>query len=139
MVKAQKIEVKTSSDNEVLLIKTIKHVDDSNLSYYGTDSLFHYSFQHNKWKQIELFDGPVHAYEFVTKEDKILIISGFMPAFCILYSKYGNPIYKLYQNHRNTIVKPDKSSSNMVLVAGFGNLNGNIDVWDLKEMKCVNS
>lgn len=62
-----------------------------------------------------------------------------MPAFCILYSKYGNPIYKLYQNHRNTIVKPEKWFNNLVLVAGFGNLNGNIDIWDLKDMKCINN
>lgn len=96
MVKAQKIEVKASSDNEVLLIKTVNHVDETNLSYYGQDSLFHYSVSKNSWKKIDLFDGPVHSYEFVTRENKILIISGFMPAFCILYSKHGNPIYKLY-------------------------------------------
>lgn len=63
-------------------------MDDTNQSYYGQNALFHYSFKHLKLKEISTYDGPVHAFEFL-KEDKIMVISGYMPAVTVLYSKYG--------------------------------------------------
>lgn len=52
--------------------------------------LYHWSFKHLKLKKIETYDGPVHSFEFVN-EDRIMVISGFMPAVTVLYSKYGQP------------------------------------------------
>lgn len=52
-----------------------------------------------------------------------------MPSFTILYSKFGQPLYELYRNHRNTIVK--SKNSNYVIIGGFGNLNGMVDIWDI--------
>lgn len=79
-------------------------------------------------KEIKLYEGPVHSFEFVN-EDKIMVISGFMPSFTVVYSKFGQPLYELYRNHRNTVVKG--KNSNYVIVGGFGNLNGMVDIWDI--------
>lgn len=66
-----------------------------------------------------------------------MVISGFMPAFTVLYSKFGQPLYELYRNHRNTLVK--NKNSNYLIVGGFGNLNGMVDIWDIQTMKQIGS
>jgi uncharacterized protein with WD repeat len=60
-----------------------------------------------------------------------------MPSFTILYTKYGNPIYELCKSHRNTVIK--HKNSNYVIIGGFGNLNGVIDIWDLQSIKLIGS
>lgn len=60
-----------------------------------------------------------------------------MPAYTVLYSKYGQPQYELCKSHRNSVIKG--KNSNYVIIGGFGNLNGSIDIWDITEPKKVGS
>ena len=60
-----------------------------------------------------------------------------MPSFTILYTKYGNPQYELCRSHRNSVIKQE--NSNFVIIGGFGNLNGVIDIWDIQNIKMLGS
>ena len=62
---AEEIVIKKSSDSECIMIKTQVHVDETNQSYYGQNQLYHYGFRHKQLKQIELYEGPVHSFEFI--------------------------------------------------------------------------
>jgi translation initiation factor 2A len=59
--------------------------------------------------------------------------SGFMPTHTVIYSLAGVPEYQLGIHHRNTLKW--SPMNRFLLVAGFENLKGEIDVWDIAEMK----
>jgi len=66
-----------------------------------------------------------------------MCISGFMPAHSVLYTREGAPIYKFGAHHRNNVIwAPD---GNTFALAGFENLKGEIDIWQLAEKKKLGS
>lgn len=53
------------------------------------------------------------------------------PAVATLYDKDSNPLFEFGKRYRNTIrIDP---FSNAALIGGFGNLAGELDVWDLSK------
>mmetsp|Transcript_8345 Transcript_8345/g.722 ORF Transcript_8345/g.722 Transcript_8345/m.722 type:complete len:122 (+) Transcript_8345:551-916(+) len=64
-----------------------------------------------------------------------------MPAHTVLFSKDGKPVFEFGTHHRNNIFF--SNLNRFMALAGFGNLNGEIDIWDLKLKKkvgnCVSS
>jgi translation initiation factor 2A len=59
-----------------------------------------------------------------------------MPATSNLFDKILNPKFEFGKHHRNTI---RWSNSRFVLLGGFGNLSGEIEVWDTFQLKKVGS
>lgn len=65
--------------------------------------------------------------------DGFIAISGYVPSGAVLYNNSGDQIYIILQAHINSIYpSPDYKS---VVLAGFGNLSGDIYVYDLQQMK----
>lgn len=58
-----------------------------------------------------------------------------MPAKTVLFDTKANPTHDLGLSPRNFLQY--QPQSRLLLVAGFGNLSGHIDVWDRKVMKKV--
>jgi hypothetical protein len=58
-----------------------------------------------------------------------------MPAKTVLFDAKANPVHDLGLSPRNFLCY--QPQSRLLLVAGFGNLSGAIDVWDRKTMKKV--
>lgn len=58
-----------------------------------------------------------------------------MPSKTVLFDTQARPIHDLGLSSRNFL--SFQPQSRLFLVAGFGNLSGNIDVWDRKSMKKV--
>lgn len=86
---------------------------------------------------MELYAGPIHEVTWSPKGDYFITISGFMPAHTVLYSKKGHPVFKFGSHHRNTVFwAPDQ---NLFALAGFENLKGEIDIWDLQQRKKIGS
>lgn len=52
-----------------------------------------------------------------------------MPAYSVTYDSNSNPFFEFGKHHRNT--KRYSPFSRFIFVAGFGNLNGEIEIWDL--------
>jgi len=65
------------------------------------------------------------------------VISGFMPASAVMYRKDCTPFFEFGKQHKNTVRYGPYSR--MVMLGGFGNLSGDIEVWDLTEMKVIGS
>lgn len=58
-----------------------------------------------------------------------------MPAHTVIYTGKGEPVLQLGVHHRNTL--RFSPLNRFLLVGGFENLKGEIDIWDTVEMKQV--
>ncbi len=75
-------------------------------------------------------EGPIHDVAWSPDSQNFIVISGFMPATSVIYNKDCKPFYEFGKHHRNTIRY--SPFSRFVMIAGFGNLSGEMDFWDLK-------
>ena len=103
--------------------------DPTGKSYYGEFGLFLYNDETNKISTIKTEKGPVHDFSWSKDGKKFIVISGFMPATCCLFSDKNELIFEFGKKHRNTVYWGNLGR--FVCLAGFGNLNGEMDVWDL--------
>ena len=86
------------------------------------------------------FNLSIYIYLYINI--RILIINRFfyhlaMPAKTTLFDHRANAIFSFGVDPRNYVRYNPQGS--IVAVAGFGNLNGTIDLWDRKTLKKVNT
>ena len=63
------------------------------------------------------------------------MISGFMPAGSVLFDNYCTPKFEFGKHHKNSIRW--SPLSRFLCLAGFGNLAGDIEIWDVYALKKV--
>ncbi|GFE54162.1 eukaryotic translation initiation factor [Babesia ovis] len=101
-------------------------------SYYGGNGL--YLLQPAKGKHrtvMEPTEGQAHDVSWSKTANDILIVKGARPAELDMYDgNSGSKLLTFGRNNRNTIRRDP--FDRFILVGGFGNLNGEIDIWDLK-------
>lgn len=67
--------------------------------------------------------------------EAFVVISGLQPSTSTLYDKNCNALFEFGKNFRNTIkICP---FSQLVMIGGFGNLAGQVDVWSLEDLHNV--
>ena len=92
-------------------------------------------------KKVSCPDGPIHDVSWAPNSQHFIVISGFMPAYSIMYKNDSTPYFEFGRHHRNTIRFSPFSRYiqylRLVMIAGFGNLSGEMDFWDLTKMKIV--
>lgn len=81
------------------------------------------------------FKGPVHDFKWSYDNEHFCVVSGYMPAHSVLFNKIGEPVFEFGAHHRSSIYF--SNLNRFLILAGFGNLNGDIDIWDLKDKKKV--
>ncbi|CAD8063107.1 unnamed protein product [Paramecium primaurelia] len=118
-----------SDDGKILLIWSQTLDDHTNQSYFGTHHLNHWT--EDKLQNIELFEGPIHDVQWV--QNGFIVITGYMPAGAILFNKSGEKEYLILQAHINTIFP----KNNLVALCGFGNLTGDIYIYEMDTLKKV--
>jgi translation initiation factor 2A len=65
--------------------------------------------------------------------ERFILISGTQPATATLFDKNSNPLFEFGKRYRNTIRVCPFSQS--LLIGGFGNLAGEVDMWNLNNNK----
>ncbi|CAK80142.1 unnamed protein product (macronuclear) [Paramecium tetraurelia] len=118
-----------SNDGTILLIWSQTLDDHTNQSYFGTHHLNHWT--EDKLQNIELFEGPIHDVQWV--QNGFIVITGYMPAGAILFNKQGEKEYLILQAHINSIFP----KNNLVALCGFGNLTGDIYIYEMDSLKKV--
>lgn len=78
-------------------------------------------------------EGPIHAVSWSPKSNQFIVIYGNVPAKTTLFNVKCDAVFDFGPGIRNSIYFND--FGNMVLFGGFGNLRGNVDVWDLVKKK----
>jgi len=132
---AHEIKITWAPDGQSMLILTTNLIDDTGMSYYGKNIIYLFDYVLKEIKELDTFVGPIHDHAWNHSSTEFVIISGFMPAHAILYDKNSGPRFQFCAAHRNMLYwSPLKR---FLAIAGFGNLKGDIDIWDTYTLTTV--
>jgi translation initiation factor 2A len=121
-----------------LLIHSQSDIDNSSASYYGATGLYLIHTKSELSIKVEQTkEGPVHACEWSPEGDKFAIAAGTMPSQSTLYNDRGEPLFQFGAAHRNVVSWAPHGR--FLCLAGFGNLAGEMDFYDVLRLKKLGS
>ncbi|KAI2616799.1 translation initiation factor eIF-2A [Hypoxylon sp. NC1633] len=130
--KSDKVQLKWNSLGTSLIVLAQTDVDKTNKSYYGETNLYLLSANGSLDARITLDkDGPIHDVSWSPNGREFGVIYGYMPAKTTIFNHRGVATHSFPIGPRNTIIF--SPTGRFALVAGFGNLAGQIDVYDLEK------
>ena len=130
--KGDKVQLKWNSLGTSILVLAQTDVDKSNKSYYGETTLYLLSSNGTVDARVTLDkEGPIHDVSWSPNGKEFGVIYGYMPAKTTIFSHRAVAQHSFAISPRNTIIF--SPTGRFVLVAGFGNLAGQIDVYDLQK------
>ncbi|KAJ0693550.1 putative transcription factor WD40-like family [Helianthus annuus] len=117
-----------------LLVVAQADVDKTNQSYYGETKLYYLTLDGTHDGLVSLRkEGPVHDVQWSYSGKEFAVVYGFMPAMATIFDKKCKPLLQLGEGPYNTIRWNPKGR--FILVAGYGNLPGEMAFWDYVEKK----
>jgi translation initiation factor 2A len=130
--KGDKVQFKWNQKGTSLLVLAQTEVDKSNKSYYGETTLYLLSVNGSFDARIPLDkEGPIHDVSWSPNSKEFGVVYGYMPAKTTIFNQRAIAMHTFALGPRNSIIF--SPSGRFVLVAGFGNLAGSIDVYDLEK------
>ncbi|KAI0121942.1 translation initiation factor eIF-2A [Daldinia grandis] len=130
--KGDKVQLKWNSSGTSLIVLAQTDVDKSNKSYYGETNLYLLSANGSLDARVTLDkDGPIHDVSWSPNGKEFGVIYGYMPAKTTIFNHRAVATHSFPIAPRNTIIF--SPTGRFTLVAGFGNLAGQIDVYDLEK------
>ncbi|KAI1442797.1 translation initiation factor eIF-2A [Annulohypoxylon stygium] len=130
--KGDKVQLKWNSLGTNLIVLAQTDVDKSNKSYYGETTLYLLSANGSLDARVTLDkDGPIHDVSWSPNGKEFGVIYGYMPAKTTIFNHRAVATHSFPIAPRNTIIF--SPTGRFALVAGFGNLAGQIDVYDLEK------
>jgi translation initiation factor 2A len=119
-----------------VLVFTHTDVDATGQSYYGETSLYYLSITGNFDCKVDLpHPGPIHDVAWSPNSKEFIVVYGSMPSKATLFDHRANAIYELGCAPRNTVRY--SPSGRFFLIAGFGNLAGDMDIWERKNFRKI--
>ncbi|SJK86300.1 Eukaryotic translation initiation factor eIF2A [Babesia microti strain RI] len=118
-----------------LLVKAHIENDMHRSSYYGGSALYLIKINKSAVKQLAKFqDGLVHDILWSKTTNEFFLCKGPMPSHLTLHNgTTGDEVADYGKSNRNTLrICP---FGRFLLVGGFGNLSGGVDIWDTKTLK----
>jgi len=135
--KAHEVNLFFSPTGQHLLVWAQTFTDKTGQSYYGEHVLFYLDMAKKALKRVPTLKGPIHDVAWNPTGQDFIAISGFMPAGSILYSNESVPKFEFGNHHRNTIKW--NPFSRYVCLGGFGNLSGDMEIWDMTTLQKIGS
>ncbi|KAI4593948.1 hypothetical protein KJ359_008736 [Pestalotiopsis sp. 9143b] len=130
--KGDKVQLKWNSLGTALIVLAQTEVDKSNKSYYGETNLYLLYANGGFDARITLDkEGPIHDVSWSPNGKEFGVIYGYMPAKTTIFNQRAVAMHSFQISPRNTMIF--SPTGRFVLVAGFGNLAGQIDVYDLEK------
>ncbi|KAF2272421.1 translation initiation factor eIF-2A [Westerdykella ornata] len=130
--KADKVQLKWNALGTSLIALAQTEVDKSNMSYYGETNLYILSANGTFDSRIDLDkQGPIHDVAWSPNSKEFGVVYGYMPAKTTIFNARAIPQHSFDLGPRNTILF--SPHGRFVLVAGFGNLAGHMDIYDLEK------
>ena len=145
--KGDKVQLKWNDEGTSLIVLAQTEVDKSGKSYYGETTLYLMSANGGFDSRIDLGklkihgipkllvnskadkDGPIHDVTWSSNSKEFGVVYGYMPAKTTLFNDRAEATHSFALAPRNTILFSPQAR--FVLVAGFGNLAGQMDIYDL--------
>ncbi|OXU26913.1 hypothetical protein TSAR_000356 [Trichomalopsis sarcophagae] len=130
-----RVEFYWNTQGTSVLLLTSTDVDKTGASYYGKQTL-HYLDTKGQTALVMLSkEGPIHAVQWSPKQTEFLVIYGFMPSKATLFNLKCEAVFEFGTKHRNAIYY--NPHGNIVILTGFGNLRGGIELWDMTNKKMI--
>ncbi|KAJ3157379.1 hypothetical protein HK101_001453 [Irineochytrium annulatum] len=117
-----------NKDGSAVLIQTHAEVDKTGQSYYGKSSLHYLSATGTHESQVGVGEGPVHSVDWSPNSKEFVVVHGSMPSKATMFDHRAEVIYEFPTASRNLVKY--SPHGRFVVIAGFGNIPGHIDVWD---------
>jgi translation initiation factor 2A len=130
--KGDKVQLKWNKQGSSLLVLAQTDVDKSGKSYYGETTLYLLSTSGAFDARVSLDkEGPIHDVSWSPNSREFGVVYGYMPAKATIFNHRAVATHSFPLGPRNTITF--SPTGRFVLVAGFGNLAGQIDIYDLEK------
>lgn len=130
--KGDKVQLKWNNSGTSVIVLAQTEVDRSGKSYYGETTLYLLSSTGAFDSRIDLDrEGPIHDVTWSPNSKEFGVVYGFMPAKTTIFNFRGVVTHSYPLAPRNTIVF--SPHGRFVVVAGFGNLAGQMDIYDLEK------
>jgi len=126
---ADSVEYKWNNQGSTVLLLTQSDVDKTGASYYGKQQLHYMSVKGESGMVGLAKEGPIYSVEWAPNGNLFVAVYGFMPAKATMYSINAEPVFDFGTGPRNTVMFNPQSS--LVMIGGFGNLRGKIQMWDV--------
>lgn len=116
-----------------VLVLTHTDTDKTGQSYYGETHLYYLSAVGNYDCRVEMdAAGPIHDIAWSPNSQEFVVVYGNMPAKAALFDSRANKVFDFGASAKNMV--RFSPQGRMVLLAGFGNLAGYVEVWDRKRL-----
>uniref|UniRef100_V9KP10 Eukaryotic translation initiation factor 2A n=1 Tax=Callorhinchus milii TaxID=7868 RepID=V9KP10_CALMI len=133
--KADKVTMLWNKKGSAVLVIASTDVDKSGASYYGEQTL-HYIATNGESAVVQLpKNGPIYDVSWNPNSLEFCAVYGFMPAKATVFNLKCDPIFDFGTGPRNAgFYSPQ---GHILVLAGFGNLRGQMEVWDVKQYKLI--
>ncbi|XP_059160587.1 eukaryotic translation initiation factor 2A-like [Physella acuta] len=131
--KADRVNFFWNKIGNSLLVLTSTESSDS--SYYGEQGLHFLSKTGESCIVPPQKQGPVYHVEWSPCNTEFIVLHGYMPAKTTIYNLKCEPVFDFGTGPRN--ICSFNPQGNILCLAGFGNLAGNLEFWDMKSKKQI--
>ncbi|KAM9318074.1 eukaryotic translation initiation factor 2A [Pholidichthys leucotaenia] len=133
--KGDKVTMQWNNKASAVLVTASTEVDKTGASYYGEQTL-HYLAVNGETAQVQLSkSGPIYDVAWSPSSLEFCVVYGFMPAKATIFNLKCDPVFDFGTGPRNAAYYSPQG--HILILAGFGNLRGQMEVWDVKKYKQV--
>ncbi|XP_004572634.1 eukaryotic translation initiation factor 2A [Maylandia zebra] len=133
--KADRVMMQWNKKASAVLVTASTEVDKTGASYYGEQTL-HYLGVNGETALVQLSkNGPIYDVAWSPSSTEFCVVYGFMPAKATVFNLKCDPVYDFGTGPRNAAYYSPQG--HILILAGFGNLRGQMEVWDVKNYKQV--
>ncbi|MBN3308549.1 eukaryotic translation initiation factor 2A [Amia ocellicauda] len=133
--KSDRVVMLWNNKATAVLVTASTEVDKTGASYYGEQTL-HYLAVNGESAVVQLpKNGPIYDVVWNPNSTEFCVVYGFMPAKVTVYNLKCDPVFDFGTGPRNAAYYSPQG--HILVLAGFGNLRGQMEVWDVKKYKLV--
>nr|XP_057935959.1 eukaryotic translation initiation factor 2A [Doryrhamphus excisus] len=133
--KADRVSMLWNKKASAVLVTASTEVDKTGASYYGEQTL-HYLAVSGETALVQLpKNGPIYDTAWSPNSCEFCVVYGFMPAKATIFNLKCDPVFDFGTGPRNAAYYSPQG--HILVLAGFGNLRGQMEVWDVKKYKQV--
>ncbi|KAL2793322.1 eukaryotic translation initiation factor eIF2A-domain-containing protein [Aspergillus keveii] len=130
--KGDKVQLKWNASGTSLIVLAQTDVDKTGKSYYGETTLYLLSSTGQFDSRVHLDkEGPIHDVTWSPTSKEFGVVYGSIPAKATIFNIRGVAKHSFPLGPRNTMLF--SPHGRFVLVAGFGNLAGQMDIYDMEK------
>ncbi|XP_035381512.1 eukaryotic translation initiation factor 2A [Electrophorus electricus] len=133
--KADRVTMLWNKKGSAVLVTASTEVDKTGASYYGEQTL-HYLATNGESAVVQLpKNGPIYDVSWSPNSSEFCVVYGFMPAKATVFNLKCESVFDFGTGPRNAAFYSPQG--HILVLAGFGNLRGQMEVWDVKKYRQV--